>query len=486
MQIGHQISFVSSNQTKEQIHENIPDEYKEYSGELGQSLVDFKQRCSIKQLYIYPNFQFRWVAPPTGWVGTFATDDKFKSGAFNLEMFRSFTAVKLKLTTGELTEEKLNFIKERVSKCLPQVSNCPASIHDNAEDGWGCSLGEKGCSIGIYKTTIEHLEDGSSEEVYYLICHSSLPSQFIDEIIENNENINSSVEDFILRRGSVRQERLLKAKPLSFEEEFCNENEGKMYRMKQIAIEHPKRLMFLWSALADVKLDTEYLSGGDGELDEPSVIPDMRVFFEWYKKWPKGALIQPFSTIENYPIGKAVAMLPEQESLKLDGLNYDASIVSFQPDCQTLYNTFHVEGNAVNFYNHTTRQEGSWLVHKGLELGFDCYNYDPINRMPYPPPADRKRVNLDFGKGWPVIYPFKIDPLRRLQSDTLRKFFTSNDSIDQLKGKFYYPPPEDINQIEKDLTNCEFKKVSFQPVLVYLSDKTADTNIALYKIKKIN
>lgn len=476
MQIGHQISFTSSDLTEEKITDDIPDELKEYTDELSDALIKFKERCCIKQLYIYPNFQYRWLAPSTGYVATFDPDDRFRNGAFNTERFRSFTMIKLKLTTGDLTEEKISFIEERIKKCLPQVSICPPTIDSISDDGWGCSLGQRGCSIGIYKTTVEHLKDGSSEDMYYLICHSSLPDQLIGQLHENDDNIQRSVDDFILKRGIVRTERLQKAEPLTFGEEITDEDKGSMMRIKRVAMENPKRLMYYYSRLAEIELDIDVLLDGEGEsiLDEPTIAVKLEELHSWYKKWPKGALIQPFSMIENYPIGKAAAMLPDEDRDKM-GMVFDQSVVSFTPDCQTLYNTFHSEGSSITYYNHTTRQEGCWLVHKGLELGYDCYNYDPIKRQPLQ--NDKKISNMDFGKGWPVIYRFKPDPLRRLQQDTLRKFYPSND---QLKGKFCYPPPEEIAQIEEDLGAK--KKISFQPIHVFLSDKTADTNIALYNI----
>jgi hypothetical protein len=109
-------------------------------------------------------------------------------------------------------------------------------------------------------------------------------------------------------------------------------------------------------------------------------------------------------------------------------------------------------------------------VQRGLELGFEIYNFDPITRQP----LDGTPLKNDFGNGFPSLLPFKKEK-REFAPTTLSKFFSreaggfhlTHRVPAQLQGRFSsHFSPQDVELL---LPIQNQKPVSLTPIQVFLS-----------------
>ena len=510
--IGPQIYAVSSNF---HIEDTISEEYKQqYAASLIDTLIVIKTESHIDKMYLYPNFQFGFLQGPSGYVCSFKGHDLYRQGAFTDDKLRSITAVRLRMPSESeggpakfFAPDNMKEVEKRLKICLPIKNLTPPELGETIEGGFGASLGEWGTSISIGKSTVN--DEGRLKDIYWCVCHCCLPDSFIDKLQERDRRLNSVNVDYIENQGNVK-DNIDDFHPTNYETEF---NINPVYKQaRQVAEELPKRLMYLWSKLVGLELDvsvpfveTETILRTPQRLNTPSEDLMARILKE--NIWPKGALIQPNSYLPNedfipkelrgYEIGLAVSQMSEGMRQKVN-LNYDDGIITFTPDKQILYNYLETDNNTnqLHYYNQccyigdVSQRNQGWIIDKGIELGFDVYNYDPINRIGLN--RNTRITNTPFGNGFPCVWPYRTDLPKFSPPSSSPKFFsylgggyTSPSTIpEQLyKGKSTY---QDLSEEElsKLIPQSEYRnKFTIVPIHGYLSPKCY--NAPKYNINNI-
>lgn len=515
MILHHPIIFLDDEQNEKR---NLPKELEPYIKQISSAVVRWTIKCNMQSLFALTNWQFQWLPPPVGWVGLFNRQDPYRSGAFeSVDKFRGITMVKLNHKPSFFTPEKLKEVEERTKFCLPNECITPPSIHSDDGDGthspkfegWGVSLEDRGCSIGIYTHKYE-AGDGRIEDFCYVILHHALPLSFINQLQEKDKNTHLVCEQWLQGAGKEKKTPSPlsgnNVKPLTFEQNFASEQQW-----IELSQHFAQRLIYYWAGVNGIELDVK-IWDGDGKkewLDLPEIadsrINDTDLVTEAIKLWPRGALISPFSVfpshpnkkLNRFPIGLAVSKFTKEQRevlRKSHELKYDPSIISFIPNAQTIYNypsdpslTTNLE---LKYYNNSTAIDSvdCFLHHRGLEAGFDCYNYNPITDAPF----QKTRPFNDFANSFPVISPFSTsDSLPPPPADeTVKKFFSreggglsSSTPPSQLRnGKYINTTLSqlEISKLLKLHPPLQPQKISLHPLHVFLSEGC--TNTAEYKL----
>ena len=418
----------------------VPSEYKHLIPNFEQTLVKFKSASSIQNLYKYPNFQYGCLNPPSGWVGTMPASSLFNQYPFLYEKYRTITAIKLNIDQSFFEGDRLKQNEHIVRNCFPEKSNM--TIMDTRSTGFSPGIGERGCLITLCESKIHIEEKNELKYMYFLVCHSSFPDNVLDDIQQHELNLHRTCDDYANRHGNVRKEYLEKAaKPRTLADEF--DEDGPQHHIMQTAQELSVRNLIHYMDLTGMK-PTRQITVMDVDEDETLRCPDEALhqaspalLDKALKWWPQTAIMGPFSKIPAFPhidkdlqdfhIGHAVSTMLkiDKDFCKKHSRRFDDTIYTIDPQVQTTYNTARVAAGQLYNYNNcapinTTLLAGKpFIVEKGLEVGYEIYNYDPITDKP----LESGIVKNDSGHGFPVVYPFKPDN-KQVKPEVVRKFFS--------------------------------------------------------------
>lgn len=421
---------------------NLPDDEKEFHGDYEEMLEKFFLRGQMSTMTLLPNFQYGGWAAPSGWLATFPPGASFKQHPFCSEKYNSFIMVRLHLEGSQLTPERLREIQQREVMCLPRRNLNPPEIAaaegggGGGGEGWAAALEARGGAfIGIYKTQARENDD-ELKEIFYVIAHVLLPDSYIDAQQGREVTLQKDADEY-MNSGGVR------GKGWTFEKEFISEEGGQhQARAREVGEELGKRILTDWSRIVDIKLDVLEVKP-DTEPQEEFAIPKWgpqpiaQLLEEALDLWPIGGFIRPYSLIptdvpgipsklRGYQLGRALGHLKRLLPPKFKELQekykfrFSEEIVTFQPDCQTMINSFEVLGtNQIIWYNNCTPMNQPFLVFNGLEKGFDCYNYNPLTGKPFQ--EENFRAIGSALNAFPVIYPYKRGQ-RQVSNETILKF----------------------------------------------------------------
>lgn len=483
-----------------QLAANLPEGEREFHGNYEEMLNKFFLRSQMSTLTLLPNFQYGGWAAPSGWMATFPPGASFRQHAFCSEKYNSFIMVRLNVEGSQLTPERLRQIQEREVMCLPRRNLNPPEILPEGEKGghgWAAALEPRGGAfIGIFKTQAK--EDDEVKEIYYVVAHVLLPDSYVDAQQGREVCLQKEADEYMDSGG-------MQGRGCTFEKEFISDEGGQyQLRAREIGKELGKRILTDWSRIVDIKLDVmEVQPDDDTDLvfttPKGGTPPTRQLLEEALDVWPSGGFIRPYSLIptdvmgisgklRGYQIGRAIAVLKEglpekfkeyQDKYKF---RYSDEIVTFQPDCQTMINSFEVLGtNQIVWYNNCAPMDQPFLVFNGLETGFDCYNYNPLTRKPFNE-ENFQTINSAVN-AFPVIYPYKHGQ-RQVSTETILKFccpqgggrLDPNVQPAQLRGTFTrggagshqgLTPPND--------------KITLEPVHVFLAGGDF-YNVPIYNI----
>lgn len=480
MEAKHKIFKIPQNL---ELSASLPDEEKEFYGNYEDALDKFYLRSQMSSMTLLPNFQFGGWAAPSGWVATFPPGASFKQYPFCTEKYNSFTMVRLQLEGSLLTPERLKEIQLRETMCLSRKNLSPPTKESFGTDGWAASMEARGGAfIGIYKTQTK--ENDEVKEIFYAIAHVLLPDSYIDEQQQREVELQKFADECVASNG-------VRGKGCSFEKEFIADDGGQhQLRARQVGGEMAIRILIDWSRIVGIKLDVleVHPDGDKEEFDMPSgVVPNPVLLEQALEFWPREAFIRPYSLVpvdvtdvpvklRGYQLGRAIGELKKripdtftklQEKYKF---RYSDEIITFVPDCQTMINSFKVMGtNQLVWYNNctpaTTNQP--FLVFKGLEMGFDCYNYNPLTGKPFEEHAFHTSSQLQTD-AFPVIYPYKRGE-RDVSKETIYKFCSPEGGgwlapsfqPTQLKGTFVRGTTQGLAP--------PGSKITLEPVHVFLT-----------------
>jgi hypothetical protein len=493
----HHIISVSPN-TLQKAGQDLPDELRVYEGELEDTLVEFKKRAGISTLWIYPNFQYGWLSPPTGWVGQIDAGRMFSQHGFVTEKHRCITVIQL--ADSPLASE-ISKIEDIIRQYFPRQSN--VTWEDRPLSGFSPGIGERGCQLGIYETQVAIEDKDEIKKLFYVVAHTSLPDLLIDEIQEHDRALSKSCLEYELNGGTVKRELLQKAEPRTYQVEFSEE--GFQQRMLDVAKQLSIRCIIHFCQLTGLSL----MGGGmvpvlneEGKPVEFSVghlpVPNVNLLEEAIKVWPKGSTMCPFSQLpqdpqldklKGYNIGLAVKLalraLDGKESalfLNKHNLKFDPVVYTVPSSVlQTVYNTHVLIGGELYQYSNCAPltewgEPRPLIVQKGLELGFEIYNFDAINGKVLD--EEESVISNGFGSAYPICPPFKketrVDPPA---PGTIFKFFSwkeggrkyQNILPAQIKGRFDNLSLNSSSSFHLLPPEIQRKPLALIPVIVLLS-----------------
>jgi len=281
-----------------------------------------KLRC-VQDVWVYPNFQTSDFCAPLGFTCKIPLTIPFRDDLFStVEKFRVMVAVEVE---WDINKERL---KEVLLKCVPESSPLPPTVFDRVGSGWAPALGERGCSIGLYRVE-ETLEFSDRRDRHFLVCHSSLPEETVLALQEfdqaewwkNQENTGEvqrlerfeepSKTTFALKMGDV----------------FSN-REGVNHNLRDVAVENALRLIVMVGRGAGMRFmeDTkQWDDSTDGVAHDPikgqvykhgayRVIPatpdvlsqaqskDHDTLIRAMKWWPEGVPIHASTRLPESPV----------------------------------------------------------------------------------------------------------------------------------------------------------------------------------------
>jgi hypothetical protein len=481
-QIGHQIFSIPPDLD---YNVTLPDDEKEHYGNFQEAFEKFYIRSNMKSIYRLPNFQFGGWEDPSGWVASFPPQAGFKQHAFNYKKYDVFTMVKLKIEGSDLTPARLQEIQRRETTFLNRKSVTPPGLESTPQDGWGVAL-DGGGFIMICKTKVK--DENELREVFYAVCYSCLPKDFLDIQQDREVKLQKSTDDFFSQAGT-------RGKVQTFEKEFLsnldNGGEGYQARAQKIGQEIGKRILSDWSRIVKIKLDVDEVVFPDAETQDfvtpgdPTSCPPPQLLEQALQTF-KGGFIRPYSVIPSdleeipknlhgYEIGKALSILQKEKPAAFIDFQtkyqfqFSPDIVTFTPDCQTVVNGFSVSGvNHLTWYCNCCPMEGApFLFFKGYQEGFECFNYNPIKRNAY---DEQFKQRNNYFNAFPCLFPFRKH-FKELTKETILKFCSPG------RGGYLYPHKqpgallgEFINtDFSQSLFNPPQEKITLEPVHVFLS-----------------
>ncbi len=506
----------------------LSDTEKPLEGSLFNSLLEFKAFNNIHKLCLYPNFQYGCLSGPKGYAAQFHSDDPYYVDMFRCEKFRVITGVKLDMTADEWTTEQSRRFETIVRRCFPHHAVSSPLLTDTVRSGFGFDLSPKGSFIQLIEGKDINTNENKLMQYFYLVINDGPCEVHLHQMQEDDERLQreniafqSTYADGI--KGTLNESVRFTTYGKAFEADGIND------RMLQIQKEKNKRSLDYIARICGFTLKRESYYWTDGEGNEEYRIPsDLEELFgskpatlfekalQW---WPKGALILPFTCLpiipneitkdqlslypdlppaelSGYPLGVGVHTLysaAKQDRFNDLRLKYD---IKFETQPRTLradfevdYNTFRVDHRTgmITWYSNCTpvNECNGILSFKGLDLGFECLNYDISTDE-----AGEEWSN-DMLNGYPVIYPFKPDN-RKMPSDSGAKIFSLtagglalnvNNTPEQYQGLFVSVGSTDIPEVKGDLNITEnIKKVLLIPLKVFISPQMI--NIPRFKILK--
>lgn len=389
------------------------------SADLESILTCFKQyliETATRKTVVAPNFQIELPLPPSGIVSEYDGFENSVAHSLTCHFYRVITMVEISSLFG--TEWKdLDSLKQKqevIRKVIPLRSSCPPKLMlDNATTGWCPELGDKG-SIGLFSLDINNIEGGDKETRHFIICHSGLPLQLVDEVCKYNFDINISN-----RKIEAENELMsMSASNLKFDTQerisnYQHFGKGSLQQIcRGIAFENGRRLCQIFADALDLSFKDQepfkyFADPVDRQLgmypesgnDDISLLKEALAFF------PKNTMIFPYTQIPNpdmlenelqysnnkkwtpealelkkkeklfgYNIGKVLheyknlieilkkkternadenAQIQQFETLVMEHkILFQNAPLSIKPFCETEYNTFRIERDeSIIWYN---------------------------------------------------------------------------------------------------------------------------------------
>ncbi len=466
----------------------------ELEEELKEGLIEFTNHCNVLILNTFPNFQFGWLLGPAGYTASVNLNDPFTSDMFRCDRYRVIVAAKLKMSSTEWGKDLSKEIENVLCKFLPTVCHFPPLEHEDKTSGWSPSLNKRHTSIGLYSATIN--VDGNVDTEYYLVCHNSLPDEYLHLLQQKDEEIDEMNQTILNSTDPSNLPSHIQG-IYTYESQF-KPGESLNERALEISKENAIRLIDLCSELIDIPLvATIYDKNTEYKYDEEIDVGKTTLLEKALQWWEAGTPIYPFTTLPSaqhnegvewtipkelyaYPIGSILASLYKSNETKFRLYENKFQIIfrmhtrTFTPDFITDYNTYRITRNGkLCWFSNTTStlDNDGVLVYEGLEPGYKCYNYKSQKRK-------QKDWKNNYLNGVPVLFPFKQGK-QEVKDDSVIKNFTlerggfkAPRSIpEQFNGKFV-----NVEQFEREIHHLGSPETCLQlnPLKTFLSADTFD------------
>lgn len=429
---------------------------KIYEGELLQTISTMQSRTECNTLTILPNFDFGFLLPPpTGFVAQFDLDANFSSDLFRSAKYNVFLKAKVKGVS--FTTEKHKEIEKAIRIGFQGGESNFSCLSSSESDGWTPSFSGAGGSIGLYHSKEKDISNNEYIETSYIICHSILPKQVINELQELEEKYSNLTADFfscMLNKRPVPNETV---RPYTYAEVF-GENSPHSNALR-LAVENAIRLTTLFASVLKLELiqpmyerDIAYLPT---QVDASKFKNGLVDCIKW---WPKELPIFPFTLLpkfeidnpkgetipdhlQGFPLGQVLEELRKKdfnsftELCKKYDLDFRCKVSTFKPDLITEYNTHRVVGNSLVYYCGSSPCRGTKgvLLYEGLDLGFKHVNHSPNN-------LQQVEWYNPFSNSYPTLFPFVEDQdKKKPKPDTVLKYFTLSEGGYTPATKGYTP-----------------------------------------------
>lgn len=486
----------------EKIPSTLEKDEKKYETELTKALTTFQNRTSCKSLTLLPNFDFGWLLPPIGYVSNYSLNSFYNSDPFRSSKYQIFAKAKIKMDETSYTTERQKEMERNIRLAFPGNTLINASIDSKVEDGWTPSLGGKGSSIGIYRSSYKESTQNNLVEEYFIICHTTLNYDLLSSLQVYEEQCNKSTREYIQLISEGATVIPDSVKGYTYDDLFGSNSVNE--KALELAKENAARLITIFASIIDVDLhNTVFNTRNTYESCEGDSNKHVGVFQEVLKWWPSEVPIYPFTVlpslpIENnrgeqcpkqifgFPLGYKLDKLKKDnlddftklvEKFKLEFINEIKTVV---PDIITEVNTFRIFNNELIWYCNSTPcdSNGGILLYEGLDIGFKHLN--PII-------ADTEYVSdwkNDYFNAFPVLFPFvqDVERTRTVKQDSISKCFTltkggiSSSTFrtipDQFYGLFANLAQLDSNHVKNKLRLHGVNSLHLIPVKIFLSSES--------------
>ena len=487
----------------EKLDDILTKEYK--STELIQeSLEDIALKTQALSINVYPNFRFHKLLPPTHGISvTYRATDRFYADVFRCDKYKVIAVAKLKLSHDAYTTEKAKSIEKLMRRCLSAEPTTPPEHDETAQGRWGPSLGTQDTKIGIYSN--QETDIGRSLKTnYYLIVHTSLPTEYLDELQQHDEDVDVNNNTFEHAYSDSITTIKSDISLVTFKEHFGPNSANA--RALEVALENAKRLLYVASVILDLELDIypeetriTYRCPEDPErlkrFKDPKYLPEALQFYGL------GVPIFPFTTLtvesplykhsdlppehlRGYPLGYFVAaelMKSTADSFKQTyNIKYHDTVCRAVPIAITDYNTFRfTDYDTLVWMVGVTATGPNVISDEGLELGYVCHNPRPLN--------DTSSRSSDEWKNladntFPISFPKITSANRSIATESMYKFFSLNEGGQYVAtGKI--PDTLRKEELHISLMNTDTARqcfnpigvpIHFTPVKVFIPNNTGD------------
>lgn len=409
-----------------------------------EALVEFMTQCELTSLNLLPNFQFKYLSGPSGFSASVGQDRLVNADLLRCDLFRVISCVKIKPATLKWFEDTSKEI-EYVRTLFPlQSPNPPSLAHKtHPQEIWIPSLGGRQTSISICNRMTRD-EDNRQIEELYLVCHTSLPDAYLNDIQEQLELISSSNYEFKkafnTKGGNTRPD----VKPVDYAS--LVQPGGLLSTAREIAIVNNQRAMDIFSQMTGLQLEVHMVEQTSvrwptvKENEVKSIIKDnqegvakLDLALNW---WPKGVPVFPFSVlpsdsslgsflpqkeIQGFPIGALLTHFHQEKPDTFERLQKKYQIVYqphprlFEPTMRTIYNTYTLGlGHTFHFHSMASPTSHDFLMYEGVDLGYKIFAHHSLH-LP-----DWKNAALD---SFPTVFPFK-EETGSVRDDLVLKCFT--------------------------------------------------------------
>lgn len=419
-----------------------------------EALVQFMTSCELESLNLMPNFQFKYWSGPSGFSASVPMDRLVNADLLRSDLFRVISAAPVKMGEHQWGQETSKDI-EGIRSLFPLQSAKGPSLREMSQphELWLPCLGGRQTSVALCSRVTRDSENRQVQE-YYIVCHTSLPDDYLNDIQEALELISEGnyefKKSFNQKNGNPRPD----IKPVTYE--ALVQPGGLLHTAREIAIVNNQRIMDLFALMTGLNLDIHVSEQKSIEwpvlkadkvksiLDSSDNIAKFDMALNW---WPKGIPIFPFSVlphdpslknrlppkdVQGFPIGALLTHYKKEKPDLFEKMCAKYHILFqlhprvFEPPMRTIYNTYSLGlGHMFHFHSMCAPTTHDFLMYEGVDLGYKIFSHKSLH-LP-----DWKNAVLD---SFPAAFPFKEENME-VKEALVHKCFTPTKGGSEEKNR---------------------------------------------------
>lgn len=218
-------------------------EDEELKGKLEEEDITLlKKMISVSNMQNFktlPNFLFRALRPPSGYIASIDEESKMYSDMFMTNWYEGITVKSLpEMNVSYINKKK---VKEVIQALFGRESEKHPSIYDNSSD-WTCEVSGENNFIGIFCCKYEDSFTNELENRWFVACKSGLPKKTYYEFCDYLDKCTSEGQTY---------------------KQFLEDKKGVIKRVKLISEENRKRVLYTFCAAIGIHIQSRVSSKTD-------------------------------------------------------------------------------------------------------------------------------------------------------------------------------------------------------------------------------